>query len=47
MSRVDPRSSRATITLKTGGSAGTVTFKVWARDTDGRAQFTKLALPLR
>jgi flagellar hook assembly protein FlgD len=47
MSRVDPRTSRATITLKTGGSAGTVTFKVWARDADGRAQFTKRAMPLR
>ena len=47
MSKIDPRSSRTTITLKTGGSAGTVTFKVWGRDRDGRAQFTKLALPLR
>jgi flagellar hook assembly protein FlgD len=47
MSKIDPRSSTATITLKTGGSAGTVTFKVWGRDRDGRAQFTKLALPLR
>ena len=47
MSKIDPRSSRVTITLKTGGSAGTVTFKVWGRDRDGRAQFTKLALPLR
>jgi flagellar hook assembly protein FlgD len=47
MSRVTSGTSRATITLKTGGSAGTVTFKVWARDRDGRAQFTKRALPLR
>jgi flagellar hook assembly protein FlgD len=47
MSAVDPRTSRATITLKTGGSAGTVTFKVWGRDRDGRSQFTKRALPLR
>src|SRR4029079_8592363 len=47
MSKIDPRSSTATVTLKTGGSAGTVTFKVWGRDRDGRAQFTKLALPLR
>jgi flagellar hook assembly protein FlgD len=46
MSKVDPRTWRSTVTLKTGGSAGTVTFKVWARDADGRSQFTKRAMPL-
>jgi flagellar hook assembly protein FlgD len=47
MSKVDARTWRSTVTLKTGGSAGTVTFKVWARDADGRAQFTKRAMLLR
>ncbi len=38
---------RASVTLKTGGSAGKVTFKVVARDSGGRAQRTSRTLPLR
>ncbi len=38
---------RATVTLKTGGSAGSVTFKVLARDANGVAQRTSVAIPLR
>ena len=46
MTRVDSRTSKATITLKTGGSAGTLSLKAWALDYDGRSQATirKLAL---
>ena len=46
MTRVDSRTFRATFTLKTGGSAGSVTFKVWAKDYDGRSQATIKRLPL-
>ncbi|HUQ78238.1 MAG TPA: FlgD immunoglobulin-like domain containing protein [Patescibacteria group bacterium] len=46
MTRVDSRVSRATITMKTGGSAGKVTLKVWARDSDGISQATSRILPL-
>ena len=38
---------KATVTLKTGGSAGTVTFKVLGADTGGQKQRTYLRLPLR
>ena len=38
---------RATVTLKTGGSAGSVTFKVLARDANGVAQRTSVTIPLR
>jgi flagellar hook assembly protein FlgD len=38
---------RATITPKTGGAAGTVTFKVLARDSGDQAQRTFATLPLR
>ncbi len=46
MTKVDSRVSKVTITLKTGGTTGVVTFKVWARDYDGRIQATKRAFPL-
>jgi len=46
MTKVDSRHSKATITLKTGGSTGVVSFKVWARDYDGRVQATKRSFPL-
>jgi flagellar hook assembly protein FlgD len=46
MTKVDSRVSKATITLKTGGSAGKVTLKVWARDYDGISQATTRILPL-
>jgi len=38
---------KATVTLKTGGSAGKVTFKVLGTDTGGHKQRTYLSLPLR
>jgi hypothetical protein len=38
---------KATVTLKTGGSAGKVTFKVAAKDSGGRSQKTSLGLALR
>jgi flagellar hook assembly protein FlgD len=38
---------RATFTLKTGGSAGTVSFTIVARDKDGRKQSTTRSLGLR
>jgi flagellar hook assembly protein FlgD len=38
---------KATVTLKSGASAGTVRFRVVARDSGGRVQASTLALPLR
>ena len=46
MTKVDSRVSKATITMKTGGAAGTVKIKIWARDTDGISQATTRVLPL-
>ena len=46
MTKVDSRVSKATITLKSGGSAGKVTLKIWAKDYDGRSQATTRILPL-
>ena len=46
MTKIDSRHSKATITLKTGGSTGTVTFKVYAKDYDGRVQATKRSFAL-
>jgi flagellar hook assembly protein FlgD len=40
LTKVDSRTSRATITMKYGGSAGTVRFLVKGRDLDGRTQTT-------
>jgi len=38
---------KATVTLKTGGAAGKVTFRVLAKDTAGHSQRTYLSLTLR
>ena len=38
---------KATLTMRTGGRSGTVSFKVQAADSGGRWQRTTLALPLR
>ena len=40
LTKVDSRTSKATITMKYGGSAGTVRFLVKGRDLDGRTQAT-------
>jgi len=47
MSKVNSVRSIATISLKTGGRAGIVRFKVVARDDDGRAQYTNRSFTLR
>ncbi len=46
LTRVDSRVSKATITLKWGGSAGTVRLTVRGRDLDGRMQGTIRTLSL-
>jgi hypothetical protein len=46
LTKVDSRVSKATITLKTGGSAGTVRLTVRGRDLDGRMQGTIRTLSL-
>lgn len=46
MTKVDSRVSKATLTMKSGGSAGKVTIKIWARDSDGISQATSRILPL-
>lgn len=46
MTKVDSRVSKATLTMKSGGSAGKVTIKTWARDYDGISQATTRILPL-
>ncbi|MBA2381873.1 MAG: hypothetical protein H0V73_07160 [Chloroflexi bacterium] len=46
MTRVDSRTQRVTITLKSGGSAGTMSLKAWALDYDGRSQATSRSMPL-
>jgi hypothetical protein len=46
MTKVNSTTWRATLTMKRGGSAGTVKFKVWGRDADGRSQATWKNLPL-
>ena len=46
MTRVGSTTYRLTVTLKKGGTAGTVKFKVWAHDADGRTQATWKRLPL-
>ena len=46
MTRVDSRTFRATFTLKSGGSAGTLRLKVWAKDYDGRSQATSRSVTL-
>jgi flagellar hook assembly protein FlgD len=46
MTKVSSTTYRVTVKLKTGGAAGTVKFKVWGRDLDGRSQATWKSLPL-
>ena len=46
MTKLDSRTWRATFTVKTGGSAGTLKLKAWGHDYDGRAQSTYRYLPL-
>jgi flagellar hook assembly protein FlgD len=46
MTKLDSRTWRATFTVKTGGSAGTLKLKAWGHDADGRAQSTYRSLPL-
>jgi hypothetical protein len=46
MTKHDARTWRATVTLKSGGSAGTLKLKAWASDYDGRTQTTIRTLPL-
>jgi hypothetical protein len=46
MTKVATNVYRATIVPKTGGSAGTVSFRVWTHDADGRSQATVRTLPL-
>jgi flagellar hook assembly protein FlgD len=46
MTKLDSRTWRATFTVKTGGSAGTLKLKAWGHDYDGRAQSTYRSLPL-
>jgi flagellar hook assembly protein FlgD len=47
MRKIATLTYKATVTLKTGGSAGKVTFKVVARDVAGHSQRTSLSLTLR
>ena len=47
MTKVSGLTYRATITMKTGGAAGTVTFKVAALDSGNRAQRSSKSLPLQ
>jgi flagellar hook assembly protein FlgD len=46
MTKVATNVYRATIVPRTGGSPGTVSFRVWTHDADGRAQATVRTLPL-
>jgi hypothetical protein len=46
LSRVSGSTYRATIQLRTGGSAGAVTFKVRGTDVTGTTQQTARAYPL-
>ena len=47
MTRTATLSYKATVTIKTGGSAGKVTFKVLATDAGGHKQRTSLSLTLK
>jgi hypothetical protein len=46
MSKVATNVYRATVTPRTGGSAGTAVFRVSALDADGRWQASYRSLPL-
>ena len=47
MAKTANLSYKATVTLKTGGSAGKVTFRVSATDSGGHKQHTSISLTLR
>jgi hypothetical protein len=47
MTKVDSSRSKATITLRAGGRAGVVWFKVVARDYGGRVQYANRSFALR
>jgi hypothetical protein len=47
MSKVNSTTWRLTVTLKSGGTAGTLKLKVWAKDADGRTQATAKSLTLK
>jgi flagellar hook assembly protein FlgD len=47
MSKVNSTTWRLTVTLKSGGTAGTLKLKVWAKDADGRTQATWKSLTLK
>ncbi|HEX7347830.1 MAG TPA: FlgD immunoglobulin-like domain containing protein [Candidatus Limnocylindrales bacterium] len=47
LTKVSGLTYKATLTMKTGGRSGTVTFKVQGPDANGRYQRTYLSLPLR
>jgi flagellar hook assembly protein FlgD len=46
LTKIDSRTYKATITLRTGGSSGTLSLKVKGIDLDGRVQYTTRTLPL-
>jgi hypothetical protein len=46
LTKVDSRTYKGTIKLRTGGSSGTVTLRVKGIDLDGRVQYTSRTLPL-
>ena len=46
MTKLDSRTYRITVTLRSGGSAGTLKLKAWATDYDGRTQATTKLLAL-
>ena len=46
LTKVDSRTYKGTITLKTGGTRGTLSLRVKAYDVDGRVQYTTRTLPL-
>ncbi|HEY3163931.1 MAG TPA: FlgD immunoglobulin-like domain containing protein [Candidatus Limnocylindrales bacterium] len=46
MTKLDSKTYRATVTIKSGHSAGTLKIKAWARDPDGRSQATSRTLTL-
>jgi hypothetical protein len=46
MTKVSTYGYKATVTLKSGGTIGNVTFKVVAKDKDGRSQKTSKAFAI-
>ena len=46
MTRVNATTFQATVTIKTGGPAGTIRFKVQASDTGGGFNYANRSYPL-